>query len=101
MFLKRTKYPQISESDLFVGATVTIYSRQFKIVSYADDFTKKAFHSEEIDGQNLKKSFLLIKPYVYFNSGKIIEQVENAGFKISNLKMTRLQDKEVNKLFSA
>jgi nucleoside-diphosphate kinase len=45
MFLKRTKYPQITEADLYLGATVTVYSRQFKIMGYADDFTRKAFHS--------------------------------------------------------
>ena len=27
MFLKRTKYPSISEVDLFIGNTVTIYAR--------------------------------------------------------------------------
>lgn len=27
MFLKRTKYPQISEVDLYIGSIVTIYSR--------------------------------------------------------------------------
>lgn len=27
MFLKRTKYPQITEADLHIGATVTVYSR--------------------------------------------------------------------------
>ena len=47
MFLKRTKYPSVSETDLYVGATVTIYARQFKIVGYADEFTQKAFHSED------------------------------------------------------
>ena len=50
MFLKRTKYPQISEADLFLGATVTVYARQFKIVGYGDDFTRKAFHSDEAGG---------------------------------------------------
>jgi nucleoside-diphosphate kinase len=45
MFLKRTKYPQISEADLFIGSTITVYSRQFKILNYADEFTRKAFHS--------------------------------------------------------
>jgi len=29
--------------DLFVGAVVTIYSRQLKIVDYADQFTRKNF----------------------------------------------------------
>ena len=53
MFLKRTRYPQITEADLFLGATLTVYSRQFKILDYADDFTRKAFHSQEVGGQNL------------------------------------------------
>ena len=50
MFLKRTKYPQITEADLFLGATITVYSRQFKVLAYADDFTRKAFHSQEAGG---------------------------------------------------
>jgi nucleoside-diphosphate kinase len=59
--LKKTKYPLIEEEDLFLGATVTIYSRQYKIIDYADDFTKKAF-SENF---HLEKAFALIKPDVY------------------------------------
>jgi nucleoside-diphosphate kinase len=45
IFLKRCRYPSIdtAEGNLYIGATVTVYSRQFKIVDYADDFTKKAF----------------------------------------------------------
>ena len=91
MFLKRTKYPQITESDLYIGATVTIYSRQFKILAYSDDFTRKAFHSQETGGQNLQKSFVLIKPDAYINIGKIISMIEQNNFKISNIKMTRLK----------
>ena len=88
MFLKRTKYPQITEADLYLGATVTVYSRQFKIMGYADDFTRKAFHSQEGGGQNLQKTFVLIKPDAYIHSGKIIEMIEKNGFKISNIRMT-------------
>jgi nucleoside-diphosphate kinase len=60
IFLKRTRYPSVSEADLFLGATVTVYSRQFKVMTYADKFTRKAFHSQEIGGQNLQKGFVLI-----------------------------------------
>ncbi len=41
--MKRTRYPSIAEDDLFVGTTVTIYARQYKITDYADDFTRKAY----------------------------------------------------------
>ena len=74
--MKRTKYPQIQESDLFVGATVTVYARQFKIVDYADEFTKKAFISDQVGGPNLQKSFVMIKPDAYLNMGKIIDSIE-------------------------
>ena len=100
MFLKRTKYPQITEADLFLGATITVYSRQFKILAYADDFTRKAFHSQEAGGQNLQKSFVLIKPDAYIHVGKMIDMIEQAGFKISNLKMTRLQAQEAQDLLN-
>jgi nucleoside-diphosphate kinase len=76
MFLKRTKYPQISEADLYLGNTITVYSRQFKILGYADDFTRKAFHSQETGGQNLQKTFVMIKPDAYINIGKIIAMIE-------------------------
>jgi nucleoside-diphosphate kinase len=67
-----------------------VYSRQFKVLKYADEFTRKAFHSQEVGGQNLERAFVLIKPDAYMSLGRIIEMIEAAGFKISNLKMTRL-----------
>ena len=90
MFLKRTRYPQITEADLFIGATLTVYSRQFKLVDYADDFTRKSFHSQEVGGQNLQKSFVMLKPDAYINFGKIISRIEYSGFRISNIKMSKL-----------
>lgn len=58
--MKRTIYP-INESDLYVGATVTIYSRKYKIIDYADEFTKKAYS----DTHHLEKSFAMLKPDAY------------------------------------
>lgn len=37
------KYPSVTEEELFVGATITVFSRQYKLTEYGDDFTKKAF----------------------------------------------------------
>ena len=98
MFLKRTKYPSIGEADLHVGTTLTIYSRQFKVVAYADDFTRKSFHSVDANGPNLQKSFVLVKPDAYLAMGKVISALENDNYKISNLKMTRLKPAEIQEL---
>lgn len=98
LFLKRTKYPQLTESELHVGATVTIYSRQFKVIAYGDDFTRKSFHSVDANGPNLQRSFMLIKPDAYLNIGKIITMLESEDYKISNIKMSKLQANETQEL---
>lgn len=43
MFLKRTEYPGVNLSEIYIGAVVTIYSRQLKIVDYADVHTRQHF----------------------------------------------------------
>lgn len=58
LFLKRMKYPAVPEDELFVGATITIFSRQYKLTEYGDDFTKKAFEKQ----YHLEKTFAMIKP---------------------------------------
>ena len=40
------KYPQLGEDDLFVGATITVFSRQYKLSEYGDEFTKNAFDKQ-------------------------------------------------------
>lgn len=36
MFLKKTEYANIQLKDFFIGAVANIYSRQLKIIDYAD-----------------------------------------------------------------
>ena len=43
MFLKRTEYPGMQLSDIYIGSVVTIYSRQLKITDYADVHTRAHF----------------------------------------------------------
>ena len=70
--MKRTRYPAVAEDELYAGTTVTIFSRQFKILDYADEFTRKAFDQEH----HVEKSFAMIKPDSYTNIGKIIHIIE-------------------------
>lgn len=43
IFLKRCEYPQLQLKDIFVGAVLSIYSRQLKVIDFADEFTKTKF----------------------------------------------------------
>ncbi len=43
MFLKKTEYSSIQLKDIFIGAIVNVYSRQLKVIDYADDFTRTKF----------------------------------------------------------
>ena len=89
IFLKRIINPEIKSSTLYLGSEITIYSRQYRIIAYADEFTKKAL--EEIR----TSSFALILPPAYMSIGKIIDIIQNNGFQISKLKMNKLSTKEV------
>ena len=42
VFLKKCVYPSVKEQDLYIGSTITVYSRQLKIVDFADEYTKKS-----------------------------------------------------------
>ena len=96
MFLKRLKYPSIQEEELFVGGTITVFSRQYKLTEYGDDFTKKAFDQQ----YHLEKTFAMIKPDQYVNMGKILQVIEQSNFRISNLRMLRLSPEETHQFYS-
>ena len=36
IFLKKTEYSSIQVKDIFVGAILNVYSRQLKVLEYAD-----------------------------------------------------------------
>ncbi len=83
MFLKRCEYQGVTLQDIFIGSIITVYSRQLKIVEYADVFTRSKFESDR------QRTFAMIKPDAYTNTGKIIDAIYKNGFKISALKMSR------------
>ena len=45
-FLKRSK-TELTLADLYIGSTIAIHSRQFKVVNYGDDYTRKALSSKK------------------------------------------------------
>lgn len=43
IFLKRIVNTEVKTSSLYIGSEISIYSRQYKIIAFADEFTKKIF----------------------------------------------------------
>ncbi|CEM14665.1 unnamed protein product [Vitrella brassicaformis CCMP3155] len=84
MFLKRTCYPSVELSDLFIGARVTIFSRQLKLVQYGDVFTRKCLETRR------SRTLALVKPDGYQKMGRILQAAIDAGLIVSRVKMVRL-----------
>ncbi len=74
MFLKRTEIAGVSIGDLYIGSTITVYSRQLVVKEYADLYTRTAFESKR------EKTYAMIKPDCYLSIGKIITEIQNEGF---------------------
>lgn len=85
MFIKRMACPGVTLRELFVGSIITIHSRQLKLTDYADVFTRKRFENKS------ERTFALIKPDCYTQTGKIIDALYENGFTISKLKMSKFQ----------
>lgn len=92
-FLKKCEYPSISLSDLYIGATISIYSRQLKVVEYADDFTLNKLAPKQ------EKTLGIVKPDAYAHLGKIVDAIVSAGMQVSEARMTKLTGDQVEEFY--
>ena len=73
----------ITSKDLFLGSIITVRSRQLRLVDYGDIFTKNKFESAA------SRTFAMVKPDCYTQTGQIIDAIYQNGFTISKLKMSK------------
>jgi len=92
-FLKKCEYPSITVKDLFIGATVSIYSRQLKVVAYSDEFTANKLQPRQ------EKTLAIIKPDGYAHLGKIMDAIVAAGMQCTEMRMTKLTGDEVEEFY--
>lgn len=92
-FLKRCSYPSVKMGDLFIGAQLTVYARQLKVIDYADDFTRRQLSN------NQTRNLLLAKPAAYKKIGGLIDMIYNGQFVISRLKMCFLNQQQACEFF--
>lgn len=73
-------------SDIVLGGKITIYSRQYKVADFEDDYTRRAL------GNVKQKTFGLITSQGVASGciGRVWAAVDNAGMKIVNARMITL-----------
>ena len=89
VFLKRIGFPSLSLNDLFIGATLVIYSRQLKIVDFADTYTKGKLGV-------LKTARILFPNFeIDASFGKMIQDIESTkGLTLRKIRFLRLQSSD-------
>ena len=85
--------PTVQMKDLYLGATITVYSRQLKIVEYGDNFTEGTFQ------ETRQYTFVLVKPGAMSYLGKVVNAAIKSGFSIAKSKMAVLSQQDANALY--
>eukprot|EP00903_Cladosiphon_okamuranus_P011349 g10697.t1 len=96
-FLSKTYAKELETTDLYIGGTIVLFSRELSIVDYADESTRKYFEGLQ------SRCFVMILPTAMGSLGEIISIVQggDAGYGsngrspsvISNAKMFRLDER--------
>lgn len=88
-FLKRTQPPENVElRHLYVGATVVIAARPYRVVGFADAATQRKL------GTARGSSVVLTLPEAYHAMGKVVLMLQRAGLAIGRLRMVRFSADE-------
>ncbi|KAI9579659.1 nucleoside diphosphate kinase 7 [Glossina fuscipes] len=88
-FLRRTKMPELSERDFFVGSKINIFGRQFDIVDYGDEITKNTL------AKFRKKTFILLKNSILPHLGTVLRALIESNFSISKARMVQFTAEQV------
>lgn len=84
IFLRRTKYDDIRQEDLFVGNRVNVFSRQLSLIGYGDQFTTNKLGSKK------ERTLAMLKPDAVAKMGNILEMIYAANLIVTKAKMVRL-----------
>lgn len=84
MFLKRCAYPSLSVKELFVGATINIFSRPLKIVDYGDEVTRNFF------AKDASEVMVAISTTGLQRAGDIVSALTERELRLSNIRLVDL-----------
>ncbi|KAH8315071.1 nucleoside diphosphate kinase homolog 7 [Drosophila kikkawai] len=94
-FLRRTKIPELTQRDFFVGSKINVFGRQFDIVDYADDITRTNL------AKYRKKGFVLLKNSMWTKHlGKFLKTLIDNKININQGLMVDLTPKMATQFLS-
>ncbi|KAH8294830.1 hypothetical protein KR018_003498 [Drosophila ironensis] len=95
IFLRRTKIPELTHRDFFVGSKVNIFGRQFDIVDYADEITRTNL------AKYRKKGFILLKNIMWTKHlGKFLKTLIENKININKGLMVQFSPKMITQFLS-
>lgn len=77
VFLRRTRMPELTSKDFFIGSYISVFGRQFDIVGFADEATKHCL------AKFRTRSFVLLKPSIAQHLGVVLTHLLEADARIS------------------
>lgn len=87
IFLRRTHCDEILAKDLFIGNSVTLFSRNLKIVDYADTRTR-----HYLDSSNYQCTIGYFVPHINDRKSEFLQNLMNHGFEFINLVMVEFNE---------
>jgi len=93
-FLKKTRCEDIKPSQVFIGGTVTVYSRQLKLIEYGDDFTRAQIE------RKAESTLAMVKPDAFKHLGKILNAISDAGLRVNNLRVCHLSKEQAEAFYA-
>jgi len=87
-FLHRVKFEHLSESDLFLGNKIHVYSRQLEITDFADAYTQRQL------GRKSERTFGIIKPDAVSKLGEILTFIHQNDFVMTRARMVHLTEEQ-------
>lgn len=82
-FLRRTRMPELTSKDFFIGSYVCVFGRQFDIVGYGDEITKITL------AKHRTRTFMLLKPSITNQLGVILTYLLECDARISEAMMVK------------
>lgn len=92
-FLKKVKCGDLNSEMFYVGGTVTVFSRQLKLIDYNDEYTRNL-----LEGRS-QRTLAMVKPDAFKHLGKIVHAIQQSGFLISNMRVCKLTKAEAVKFY--
>ena len=78
----------ITLGSVFIGATLVIASRPFKVLDFGDATTRR------VVGSGAGATLLLVLPHAYAAAGKVLMMLRNEGVAVGRLRMVRFSAEE-------